>query len=122
MFGSDACATHFFFLFFSLQGKSICDGVSGVTKNQLVAATARENQKSFEVDDPKVKKFAAHTMVQGKAVSPAEECKRMIEWDGTEGKESVRKYQKSEQHRAIEKMHYWVRNPSDEILSHSGYP
>jgi hypothetical protein len=54
------------------------------------------------------KKFAASVMQGNKGTSPALECKRLLEFHGTTGNNSNRKYQKREDSRAIQRMHYCV--------------
>ena len=65
--------------------------------------------------------FAPLTKAEGKAFSPAEECKRILELDGgSTGAKSVVKYEKRESNRTVSNYHYWVRGP-DETLSSLKY-
>ena len=65
--------------------------------------------------------FAPLTKVEGKAFSPAEECKRILELDGgTTGAKGVVKHEKRESNRTVRNYHYWVRG-ADEILSSLKY-
>ena len=61
------------------------------------------------------KKFAAAVMQGTKGCSPALECKRLLEFEGTTGKKSNRKNNKRENRRAIDRMHYWVRGGSEQL-------
>jgi len=54
-------------------------------------------------------------MEGSKGCSPALQCKRLLEFEGTTGKKSNRKYQKRENSRAIQRMHYWVRGGTEKL-------
>ena len=62
------------------------------------------------------KKFAAAVIEGNKGSSPALECKRLLEFEGTTGKKSYRKNNKRENNRAIQRMHYWVRGGAEELI------
>ena len=71
-----------------------------------------------EVDDDSgadTKKFAAAVMDGNKGLSAALECKRLLEFHGTIGKKSNRKYWKREKSRVIQRMHYWVREGTEKL-------
>ena len=92
-------------------GKDIVDGINGTTKTELSFASANQLKTAAELDGSGVdtKKFAAAVMQGNKGCSAALECKRILEFQGTSGKKSNRKYQKRENSRGIQRMHYWVR-------------
>ena len=54
-------------------------------------------------------------MIDGKLNSPAQECKRWLELEGTHGAKSNRKGKKRETGRAIQQMHYIVRDPEEKL-------
>ena len=67
-------------------GKDIMDGVNGTTKTELTRASANQLKTAAEVDDESAadtKKFAAAIMQGNKGCSPALECKRLLEFEGT---------------------------------------
>ena len=92
--------------------------MNGRTKTELARASGNQLKTAAEVDDDSAvdtKKFAAAVMEGSKGCSPALECKRLLEFEGTTGKKSNRKYQKRENSRAIQRMHYWVRGGAEQI-------
>ena len=92
--------------------------MNGRTKTELTRASANQLKTAAEVDDESAvdtKKFAAAVMEGSKGCSPALECKRLLEFEGTTGKKSNRKYQKRENSRAIKRMHYWVRGGTQKL-------
>mmetsp|Transcript_20210 Transcript_20210/g.45217 ORF Transcript_20210/g.45217 Transcript_20210/m.45217 type:complete len:251 (+) Transcript_20210:988-1740(+) len=127
------CSTAFFFLSFLAykhgieidraiscpgHGKDIVDGVNGTTKTDLTRLSGHQLKTSAEVDDVSAvdtKKFAAAVMQGTKGCSPALECKRLLEFEGTSGKKSNRKNNKRENSRAIQRMHYWVRGGTEKL-------
>ena len=97
-------------------GKDIVDGVNGTTKTELTQASANQLKTAAEVDDSSnldTKKFAAAVKDGKKAISAALGCKRLLEFHGTTGKKSNRKYKKRENSRAIQRIHYWVRGGTE---------
>ena len=56
--------------------------------------------------------FGGYVMRDGVHSSAADKCKRLIENDGPAGSKSDRKYNKREQNRGIQKMHFHIRNHS----------
>ena len=90
--------------------KDIFDGLNGMTKAELTCASANQLKTAVEVDDSNLdtKKFSVAVIDGNKGISAALECKRLLEFHGTTGKRSNRKYQKRENMRAIKRMHYWV--------------
>ena len=82
------------FCFYLSTGKNILDGVNGTTKTQLTMATARQLRTAEESESVDIKKFSAHTVKDGVAVSAALEAKRILEIDGNSDAKSNRKHQK----------------------------
>ena len=91
------------------------DGVNGTTKTKLTMATARQLRTAEESEIVDVKKFSAHTVKDGVAVSAALEAKRMLEIDGITGAKSNKKYQKREASRGIKTMYNHVRGLDEEL-------
>mmetsp|Transcript_107616 Transcript_107616/g.219654 ORF Transcript_107616/g.219654 Transcript_107616/m.219654 type:complete len:139 (+) Transcript_107616:91-507(+) len=54
-------------------------------------------------------------MEGSKGCSPALQCKRLLEFEGTTGKKSNRKNNKRENSRAIQRMHYWVKGGTEKL-------
>ena len=81
-------------------GKDIVDGVNGNTKTELSRASGNQLKTAAEAADDgsaeDTKKFAAAVMQGTKGCSPALECKRLLEFEGTSGKKSNRKNNKRE--------------------------
>ena len=100
--------------------KSIVDGMNGNSKHKLTVAAGRKYHPSLDPDLSRT--FAPLTKVEGKAFSPAEECKRFLELDAgtTTGAKSVVKHEKQESNRKVRNYHYWVRG-ADETLSSLKY-
>ena len=100
-------------------GKNIVDGVNGNTKTELSRVSGNQLKTAAEAADggsaEDTKKFAAAVMQGTKGCSPALECKRLLEFEGTTGKKSNRKNNKKEKSRAIQRMHYWVRGGAEEL-------
>ena len=78
-------------------GKSIVDGLNASSKNKLTLESAKQ-KAADEASDNSVRKFAAHSMVDGTGFSAAE-CKTMLKLDGTEGAKSIVKSEKREKNR-----------------------
>mgnify|MGYP001328175388 CR=1 FL=1 len=94
--------------------------MNGRTKTDLTRLSGNQLKTAAEVDDDTsagvdTKKFAAAVMEGSKGCSPALECKRLLEFEGTTGKKSNRKNNKRENSRAIQRMHYWVRGGAEQI-------
>ena len=89
-------------------GKSIVDGVNGLSKTKLTQESAKKLKAADEAKDGSVNRFASHSMVDGEAFSAAAECKRMLEIEGNEGVKSVIKSEKRQANRKIKQYHYWV--------------
>ena len=98
-------------LFITGHGKSIVDGINGMSKTKLTLESAKKLKAADEAKDDSVGRFASHSMVDGEGFSAAAECKRMLEIDGTEGVKSVIKSEKRETNRKIKQYHYWVSDP-----------
>ena len=77
-------------------------GINGVSKTELTVASARELKHANEANVLDTKKFSAHTVQDGIAFSASQECKRLLEIDGTTGAKSDKKYQKRESNRTEE--------------------
>ena len=54
-------------------------------------------------------------MIDGVLNSPAQECKRWLDLEGNEGSKSNKKNNKRERGRAIQQMHYIVRQPEEKL-------
>lgn len=98
-------------------GKCIVDGINGNSKRKLTLAAGRKGKPT---DDQNLqrdsKKFSVFSMINDKAMSPADECKRILELDGSSlGVKSIVKHQKRETNRKIRKYHYWVRSPEEKL-------
>ena len=76
-------------LFLLGHGKSIVDGVNGISKTKLTQESAKQLKTADQAKDDSVNRFASHSMVDGKAFSAAKECKRMLEIEGNQGVNSV---------------------------------
>ena len=64
--------------------------MNGTTKTELTQASANQLKTAAEFDDDSgvdTKKFAAAVMQGSKGCSAALECKRLLEFHGTVGKE-----------------------------------
>ena len=108
--------TLYLLLFFLLgHGKSIVDGVNGLSKTKLTQESAKQLKTADEANDDSVNRFASHSMVDGKAFSAAKECKRMLEIEGNQGVKSVIKSEKREGTRKIKEYHYWVSDPKEKL-------
>ena len=59
----------------------VVDGVNGVTKTKLTAASARQMKMVDKNKD--VKKLDPSTMKAGEMLSPAMECQRWLKLEGT---------------------------------------
>ena len=73
--------------------------MNGTTKTEFSLASGNQMKTAAEVDDESAadtKKFAAAVMEGSKGRSPALECKRLLEFEGTTGKKSNRKNNKRE--------------------------
>ena len=93
------------------------DGVNGTTKTKLSRASGNQLKTAVEVDDSSVdtKRFAAAVMDGNIGVSAALECKRLLEFEVTSGKQSNGKNNKGENSRAIQRIHYWVRAGTEKL-------
>ena len=92
--------------------------MNGTTKTELTRASGNHLKTAAEVDDESAvdtKKFAAAVMQGKKGCSPSLKCKRLLEFEGTTGKKSNRKNNKRENSRAIQRMHYLVRDGAEEL-------
>ena len=81
-----------------------------MTKTKLTEITARK----FQFGDGEAKQFAAHVVEDGKAISPAAQCKRIMESEASV--RSLVKREKREAGKKIKKHVCWVRK-NDEQLS-----
>ena len=101
-------------------GKGIFDGINGVTERELTIVSGRELMYAAEAhqvsaaEDHQVytKIFGGYVMRYGVHSSAAAYCKILLENDGTAGAKSDRKYNKREQNRGIQNMHFHIRNHS----------
>ena len=82
-------------------GKSIVDGLNASSKTELTLESANQLKAVDEASDDSVRKFAAHSMVDGTGFSAASKCKRMLQLDGTEGAKSIVKSEKGEKNRKV---------------------
>ena len=79
-------------------GKSSVDAMNGIDKNTITKKTAREVQHAEDA----LKEESKHLKVQSfhdvdghsKRYSPAEDCKRMLEQEGSQGVKSIIKHEK----------------------------
>ena len=96
---------------------SECTSVNGVIKSKLTITSARgELRQAAESADPK--KISAATMIDGELNSPAQEYKRcLVDLEGSHGDKSNREGNIRESGgRAIQQMHYIVRQQPEEKL------
>ena len=83
-------------------GKSIVDWLNASSKTKLTFESAKQLKAADETIDDSVRKFAAHSMVDGTGFfSAAAECKRMLKLDGTKGAKSIVKFEKREKNRKV---------------------
>ena len=61
-------------------------------------------------------------MEGNKGSSAALECKRLLEFHRRSGKKSDRKYQKRENSRAVQRMHFWVRAAAEKFNGIKWWP
>ena len=87
-----------------------------MSKTKLTQETGKRLKAADEGKDDSVQKFAPFSKIDGKGVSAALECKRILEGKGTEGAKSLGKSEKRELNRAISKFQYFSRD-SKETLS-----
>eukprot|EP00534_Pseudo-nitzschia_fraudulenta_P019685 CAMPEP_0201277884 /NCGR_PEP_ID=MMETSP0853-20130426/59814_1 /ASSEMBLY_ACC=CAM_ASM_000640 /TAXON_ID=183588 /ORGANISM="Pseudo-nitzschia fraudulenta, Strain WWA7" /LENGTH=404 /DNA_ID=CAMNT_0047586119 /DNA_START=136 /DNA_END=1350 /DNA_ORIENTATION=- len=81
------------------------EGAGGETENKVDDESAVDT-----------KKFAA-TVANGRKqrLFTGSSMQKLLEFEGTTGKKSNRKYQKRENSRAIQRMHYWVRGGTEKL-------
>ena len=91
-------------------GKSIVDGLNASSKTKLTLESAKQLKAADKASDDLVRKFAAHSMVDGTGFSAAAECRRLLQLDQTEGAKSVVKSEKREKTRKVRQYVYWVRD------------
>ena len=73
----------------------------------MTLESAKQLKAADEASDDSVRKFAAHSMVDGIGFSTAAECKeRILKLDGTEGAKSIVKSEKREKTRKVRQYHY----------------
>ena len=92
-------------------GKSEVDALNGVDKNTI------HRMSMMKVADENVQlKAHTSTKIEGEEkVSPAEDCKRILEMAGSEGVKSEVKREKRERERAINKRFWHVRGTEVEL-------
>ena len=94
-------------------GKSLVDAMNGIDKNTITKKTAREVQHAEDA----LKEESKHLKVQSfhdvdghsKRYSPAEDCKRLLEQEGSQGVKSIIKHEKREVNRKINARSWHVR-------------
>ena len=99
--------------------KSEADSINGVDKNTIHRKSMRKIAHAADVSD-KHSSLKAHTFtaVSGQERhSPAEDCKRILEMDGSGGVKSEVKREKWERERGINKRHWHVRKLDEEFVS-----
>ena len=98
-------------------GKCIMDGINGNTKRKLTVAAGRTAKSLDDLDLQRdSKKFSVFSMINDKELSPSEECKRILELEGSSvGVQSIVKHEKREANRSVRKYHYWVRSPKENL-------
>ena len=71
---------------------------------------------SLDCNPDEYRKLVTLTKVEGKAFSPAEECKRILELDGgSTGAKNVVKHEKRESNRRVRSNYYWVRGEDEKL-------
>ena len=97
--------------------KYIVDELNGTTKRKLTIAAERKLNTSSDVVENS-RKFASLTKVEGKAFSPAEEYKRILEVDGgITGAKCVVKYEKRVSNRKLRNNYNQVRVDDEKLSS-----
>ena len=72
----------------------------------------------FHCNPNESRKLAAVTKVEGRAFSPAEECTKILELDGSStGTKGVVKHEKREANRKVRNKYYWVRGEDEKLSS-----
>ena len=103
-------------------GKSEVDAINGVDKNTIHRKTMRKVVQAADTWDPALSSssLTPHTftsVANQKRCSPAEDCKRVLESDGSEGVKSVVKREKRERQRGINNRFWHVRKLDDELVN-----
>ena len=103
-------------------GKSEVDSINGVDKNTIHRKSMRKVVHAADMSDPTSNSstsLKAHTFTNisnQKRYSPAEDCKRVLEAEGSEGVKSVVKREKREKERGINKRYWHVREVDDDLV------